>query len=321
MPYKTSHVRDNIMQSVQELISRLYRSTQQIDIGHFREWALCELQSYVSFDAAIWSTGHLSTRTFHTHTTLGLPKSFPDLLIENIEINPITKRLFNKAGEAVDMADVISDKVFYESEIFKRVFEPHKIQRILSSIHICKRTGIYTLLSLYRFDKNHKFNVEEKQRHQTILFHLVEAASHACLLSLKAHNEPNTYHAICDAKGIYHEAEAQFIDLIELCDSHNSVNNYPFDLSQTELIIGNVILHSELLGDLFRLSIRESSAIDKLTLREQQVVEGVTQGLSFKQIAKKLELSPSTVSNHLYRIYQKLNINNRSQLADMIQIK
>jgi DNA-binding NarL/FixJ family response regulator len=56
-------------------------------------------------------------------------------------------------------------------------------------------------------------------------------------------------------------------------------------------------------------------------LREQQVVEGVTQGLSFKQIAKKLELSPSTVSNHLYRIYQKLNINNRSQLADMIQIK
>ena len=309
------------MQSVQDLISRLYRSTQQIDIGHFREWALCELQNFVSFDSAIWSTGHLSTRTFHTHTTLGLPKNFPDLLIDNIEINPITKRLFNKAGEAVDMADVISDDVFYNSEIFKRVFEPHKIQRILSSIHICKRTGIYTLLSLYRFDRSHKFNNEEKQRHQTILFHLVEAASHACLLSLKTNKEPNMYHAICDTKGVYHEAEAQFIDLMELCEFGNGVSKYPFDLSQAEVIVGNILIHSEPLGDLFRLSIRESSPIDKLTQREQQVIEGVTQGLSFKQIAKKLELSPSTVSNHLYRIYQKLNINNRSQLADMLQIK
>tara|TARA_R110002167_G_scaffold163058_5_gene359777 strand:+ start:720 stop:1649 length:930 start_codon:yes stop_codon:yes gene_type:complete len=309
------------MQSVQELVSRLYRYTQQIDIGHYREWALCELQSYVSFDAAIWSTGHLSTRSFHTHTTLGLPKNFPDLLIDNIEINPITKRLFNKLGKAVDMADVISDDEFYQSDIFKLVFEPHNIQRILSSIHICKRTGIYTLLSLYRSDKSKSFNEEEKQRHSALLFHLVEAASHACLLSLKKHDEPNTYHAICDAKGTYHEAEAQFIDLIELCQSVKNLTSYPFDVRKAEMIVGNNIIQSEQLGDLFRLSIREQSPIDKLTLREQQVVEGVTQGLSFKQIAKKLDLSPSTVSNHLYRIYQKLNINNRSELADLIQIK
>tara|TARA_R110002072_G_scaffold303087_1_gene493092 strand:- start:18341 stop:19306 length:966 start_codon:yes stop_codon:yes gene_type:complete len=321
MQLKTHHVRDNTMQSVQELISRLYRSTQYIGIGHFREWALCELQSYVSFDAAIWSTGHLSTRTFHTHTTLGLPKNFPDILIDNIEINPITKQLFNKASEAVDMAEVITDDAFYQSDIFRRVFEPHKIHRILSSIHICRRTGIYTLLSVYRFDKSQKFNKQEKQRHQAILYHLVEAASHACLLSLKQHDEPNTYHAICDAKGIYHEAESRFIDLVELCHTDKNLSKYPFDIRQKEHIVENVRIQSERLGDLFRLSIRECSAIDKLTLREQQVVDGVTQGLSFKQIAKRLELSPSTVSNHLYRIYQKLNINNRSQLADMIQVK
>ena len=309
------------MQSVQELISRLYRSTQHIDIGHYREWALCELQSYVPFDSAIWSTGHLSTRTFHTHTTLGLPRNFPDILIDNIELNPITKRLFNNAGDAVDMADVISDEEFYSSEIFKRVFEPNNISRILSSIHICKRTGIYTLLSLYRLDKSRKFNQQEKQRHQSVLFHLVEAASHACLLSLKQDNEPNTFHAICDLKGIYHEAEAEFIDLVKQCQELENLTVYPFDLKQVKLIKDSAIIKSEPLGDLFRISIRERSPIDKLTLREQQVVDGVTQGLSFKQIAKKLALSPSTVSNHLYRIYQKLNINNRSQLADMIQTK
>ena len=111
------------------------------------------------------------------------------------------------------------------------------------------------------------------------------------------------------------------MDLIELSQGDKKLTTYPFDIRQEEVIVNNVIIQSEQLGDLFRLSIREQSPIDKLTSREQQVVEGVTQGLSFKQIAKKLDLSPSTVSNHLYRIYQKLNINNRSQLADLIQIK
>ena len=309
------------MLPVQELISRLYRSTQHIDISHFREWALSELQSYVSFDAAIWSTGHLSTRTFHTHTTLGLPKHFPNLLIENIEINPITKKLFNRAGHAVDMADVISDEDFYCSQIYKHVFEPNNIQRILSSIHICKKTGIYTLLSIYRFDKTCRFNAKEKIDHQTILYHLVEAASHACLLSMKTDSEPHTFHAICDSKGIYHEAESEFIERIEHLQQGKNLNTYPFDTEQNELLVDDVLIHSEKLGDLYRLSLRECSPIDRLTAREQQVVEGVTQGLSFKQIAKRLELSPSTISNHLYRIYQKLNINNRSELADMIQTK
>lgn len=305
------------MQQVQELISRLYRSTHDIDIGHFRDWALCELQTVVNFDAAIWSTGHLNTRSFHTHTTLNLPKYFPDLLLENIEINPITKRLFNKAGEAVDMSEVISDEDFYQSEIYMRVFAPHKIHRILSSIHICRRTGIYTLLSVYRFHTNDHFSLEEKQHYQTILFHLVESASHACLLSLKRNAVANEYHAICDAKGTFHEAEAQFLDLMEEYFPSLKTQTYPFNTNENIIEENGIIIRSEQLGDLFRLSIRESSPMDKLTQREQEVVDGVTQGMSFKQIAKKLSLSPSTVSNHLYRIYQKLNINNRSELADI----
>lgn len=307
------------MHALEQLISRLYRSTNAIDIAHFREWALSEVQSLIPFDAAIWSTGHLSTRTFHTHTTLGLPKYFPDLLIEHLAINPIRKALFNRVGSAVDMAEVINDQAFYNSEIFKKVFQPHQITRILSSIHICPRTGIYTLLSLYRFDPEERFLDIEKQQHQRLLFHLVEAASHACFMSLKSDSEPHAYHAICDKQGVYHEAEPQFIDLMEAHFGSEDLSRFHLDVSKSEQLHEELLIHSEQLGDLYRISVRECSAIDKLTAREQEVVDGVTQGLSFKQIAKKLELSPSTVSNHLYRIYQKLNINNRSELADLIQ--
>ena len=307
------------MQALEQLISRLYRSTKDIDIAHFREWALSEVQNLIPFDAAIWSTGHLSTRTFHTHTTLNLPKNFPDLLLEHLAINPLRKTLFNRVGCAVDMSEVIDDQAFYTSEIYQRVFQPHHISRILSSIHLCPRTGIYTLLSLYRFDQNERFLDIEKQQHQRLLFHLVEAASHACFMSLKSDDEAHNCHAISDIQGVYHEAEPQFIDLMETYFGSEELTRFPLDVAKEEHAYKGLMIRSKQLGDLYRISIRECSPIDQLTSREQEVVEGVTQGLSFKQIARKLQLSPSTVANHLYRIYQKLNINNRAQLADLIQ--
>lgn len=307
------------MHTLEQVISRLYRSTKDIDIAHFRQWALTEIQTLIPYDAAIWSTGHLSTRTFHTHTTLGLPKYFPDLLLEHLAINPLRKALFNHVGRAIDMTEVIDDQAFYASEIYKQVFQVHGIHRILSSIHLCRRTGIYTLLSLYRFDPEERFQELEKQHHQRLLFHLVEAASHACFLSLKNPNEAHAYHAICDKEGIYHEAEPNFMDLMENNFGTQDLNRFPLNLALAEQQYNELKIRSEALGDLYRVSIRETSPLDTLTTREQEVVDGVTQGLSFKQIAKKLQLSPSTVSNHLYRIYQKLNINNRSELADLIQ--
>lgn len=51
-----------------------------------------------------------------------------------------------------------------------------------------------------------------------------------------------------------------------------------------------------------------------LTLKEQEIVQGVVKGLSNKEISDQLHISPSTVKNHLYSIYKKLNITNRVAL-------
>lgn len=51
-----------------------------------------------------------------------------------------------------------------------------------------------------------------------------------------------------------------------------------------------------------------------LSRREQQVVPLVAEGLTNKEIAKKLSLSEHTVKNHLFRIYEKLGISSRVEL-------
>jgi len=309
------------MTELDSFISRLYRSTQQVNISHFRDWALKELQSLICFDAAIWSTGHLSTRTFHTHTSLGLPTNFAEQLIDSISINPLRKHIYEHVGEAVDMADALDDDAFYNSDIYRKVFKPNRIERILSSIHINQRSGIYTLLSIYRFNRNEPFTAVEKKCHQSVIYHLIEAASHSCMLSLNNGSDLLSSHAICDKYGVYHEVEPSFLDLVEEIYPNNLSQCLPFDLPDEgeKSLIKNTLVSCEALGDLVRVNLRNANPLDTLTDKEVEVVKGVTQGLSFKQIAKKLGRSPSTISNHLYRIYQKLNINNRSELADLIQ--
>lgn len=54
--------------------------------------------------------------------------------------------------------------------------------------------------------------------------------------------------------------------------------------------------------------------LSKLTPKEQEVALCVAQGLSNKEIARELTLSPSTVKNHLYNIFKKCEISNRVAL-------
>lgn len=53
----------------------------------------------------------------------------------------------------------------------------------------------------------------------------------------------------------------------------------------------------------------------KLTPREHQVAELAAQGLSNRQIAGELRLSVNTVQNHLKRVFEKLQVSSRTELA------
>lgn len=49
-----------------------------------------------------------------------------------------------------------------------------------------------------------------------------------------------------------------------------------------------------------------------LSPREQDVGRALTRGLTNKQIALELGISPATVKNHLNSVYVKLGVNTRS---------
>ncbi len=54
-----------------------------------------------------------------------------------------------------------------------------------------------------------------------------------------------------------------------------------------------------------------SDELSILSAREKEILEFLSRGLMYKEIASQLFLSPETVRKHVYNIYEKLHVSNR----------
>jgi DNA-binding NarL/FixJ family response regulator len=92
-----------------------------------------------------------------------------------------------------------------------------------------------------------------------------------------------------------------------------------------EVLNGKIYLPSMLAAkffDHFQCSSKEDAChraeeqedlLSYLTQREQEVLELLTQGITYKGVAKQLFISETTVKTHVNNIFQKLQVNDRTQ--------
>ena len=59
----------------------------------------------------------------------------------------------------------------------------------------------------------------------------------------------------------------------------------------------------------------KTTAIRALSKREEQIARLVASGLSNREVAQRLSLSPHTVKNYLFRVFEKLGISTRIELV------
>jgi DNA-binding CsgD family transcriptional regulator len=150
---------------------------------------------------------------------------------------------------------------------------------------------------------------------------------------------------VAHARGLLSEGHVAEDRFQEALDHHRSAQR-PFERARTELAYGELLrrgrrrvdarAHLEAALDTFenlgavpwaeraRLELRASgqavrrrdpSTLWQLTPQELQVARFVARGLSTREVAAQLFLSPRTVEFHLRNVFAKLGISSRSQLA------
>jgi len=71
----------------------------------------------------------------------------------------------------------------------------------------------------------------------------------------------------------------------------------------------------EALNDNGSGELKPPEAVPKLTPREESVVRLVLQGMVNREIAEELHLSEHTIKNYLFKVFDKLGVSNRVELA------
>ena len=57
----------------------------------------------------------------------------------------------------------------------------------------------------------------------------------------------------------------------------------------------------------------QDSDLQNLSTREREILEWLSKGLTYKEIAAELFISQETVRKHVYHIYEKLHVSNRTE--------
>ena len=65
--------------------------------------------------------------------------------------------------------------------------------------------------------------------------------------------------------------------------------------------------------DHFRQIQKPASDVEKLTQREQEILEALSKGYYYKEIGESLGISLNTVRTHLQHIYEKLHVQSRTE--------
>ena len=81
-----------------------------------------------------------------------------------------------------------------------------------------------------------------------------------------------------------------------------------------ELVAGGAPMSRSIARRVLAAFARPSSpAAQELSAREAEIMNALSRGLAYKEIAAELGISAATVKNHLYRIYEKLHVRSRTE--------
>ena len=309
----------------------LYRAAHEQNADHFQDWVLARLSQDLPFDSALWASASATAAGPVGHVAQLYRQ--PPQMIADYEalkhLDTINAASVQHPGKTLFV--VSRDQL---PEAFHAYVGRYRLEHTLTTLNFEPQIAVYTVISLYRADRNHAFTAAQAQFKQTLFPHLIEADSQNKLAHLEGHaplGATNPWHgAAIDAQGLLRHASAGFNGLAlrewpgwrgphlpdplrHFLASHKTTAAMPRHTMARRAHPAPLAL-----GPLTLVQLREQHAVDKLPDRMRQVAQLAAQGHSSKHIAARLSISPNTVRNHLVEAYLRLSVKNKAEMAGLV---
>lgn len=312
------------MRRVNNLVARFYRAALNVPLERFRPAMLKDLGTVVPFDAALWGVGDPQADRFHGMTLLGFEERFTRRLERTLDVAPAFGTLASGADTPLDVAELLPESRLRRSALHDALCQPFDIRRMLGARYRDSRSGLQTLVVLFRFGRQHRFEAAERGVQRQLVFHVINAMSvaYSVFLDNTCKADSGQSAGLCDRFGVCHDAQPAFMNLLSEHFPEWDGYRLPFDLPEPDrpgyFSARGLQIALAPVGDMVCVRAWREGPMDLLTERERQIVASVCRGLSYKEVARPLGIAPSTVSNHLYRVYGKLGVTSRNELAKMV---
>jgi DNA-binding CsgD family transcriptional regulator len=309
------------------LLLELYRSARESPIPEFQERALHLFKAVCPFDSALWGVGEIRPHTGLAFHTVHLHNLSEQMLTAYEEVSK-NDRVAYEAAQRMGMVcnfnlrELARGPQYADVASFNKRWEMQNL--LVGTVHD-KPTDSVGFLCLYRTKDRDRYTEDDRLRGETLLPHLLEAGTLNRLISLGQLGSTVTrrgIRAIANPLGYMQTHDVEFFDMLRKEWPDWSPPILPRDLtgalraSPKRRFVGKriTIAASVTNGMLFLLA-RENAAVERLTPAEIATATMIAEGLSYKDAAKRLSLSPATVRNQLHNVYAKLSVNNKVALA------
>ncbi len=311
------------MQQLGSFLLNLWRGALEKPDHEFKDWALSEVKTLIPFDSCAWGKGRWINEqpvVHHIHLH-NLPGDFIESWLRIQHEYKLTRDVTEHSNRTfnVDMA-----REYRNTDTYNTYCKEYRIEHILGTGCTDPDTSLLSMMVFHRSNISQPFTEQERAIKEIIFPHLLEAARMNWLKNLP--NEFSAYPnssvntlAACDNTGLLHVAMPSFVAIFRKEWSSWKGPFVPEDVlktAQDQSYIGQSIVISFLsMNELTLLRARTKVAADKLSSRELEIAQHISAGNDYKTIAQNLDISPATVKTHTSKIYLKLGINDKAQLA------
>ena len=313
---------------VNQFLLELGKLTRTVSAEKFKHSIFIELQNLIRFDSGLWIEGRVDIG-MSEHSRMLFNQ--PDAMMENYTRygaeDYLRSAATNDAGITINHDDLLTRTQFYELELYKNHFKKYCMEHALSTAVTDVKTGGFSFLSFYRSTNGDGFSEQSRTIKQLLMPHVISAYKTAVFITAKTASSNNFNEtqplAIVDRYGVTYQQTEGWVEAMQKLVKRWRGPQLPVAiitcLKPGIHRLGVINLRvKQLENELLLCEALEPRNRRELSKRQREIAKLYAKGLTRIEISNKLGITQNTVVSHLDKIFERLEINNKAQLAGLM---